>query len=417
MQFKINLNSLTGTFRKVKTKFIYTIWVALITVLSTSCGSNGLKLPSLSESFSHKDKNPFGAFVLHHQLEQLYYHNSIYDVKDKFENTWRNITDTGSVYISISKNLFLTREDIAGMLAYVYHGNSLFISSDNIDQRLLDTLGCAISRPFYERFIPEMKYTSVKLEGEIFKDSADYRYFYVPFYSHFTKLDTLQTKVLGNNKVGSDYIVVFYGRGRFYLHIEPRALSNYFLLQYDNYKYFMNIFSLTPSIPEHVYWDDYYNKRNYPGDNAGNRSSLEVLLQYPAMARAFWLLLLLFGLFIFFGGKRRQRIVETIAPNTNTTLTFTETIGRLYLQKKDNRNIADKLITYFLEHIRKQYYLNTSQINDEFITTLGRKSNNTKEGTEKLFESISNIQQSMEVSDQQLILLNQQIENFNKNSI
>ena len=188
-------------------------------------------------------------------------------------------------------------------------------------------------------------------------------------------------------------------------------------MQKDNFKYSRNLFSFTPSIPEHVYWDDYYYKRNYPGNESGERTSLGVLLQYPAMAWAFWLLLMLFGLYVFFGGKRRQRIVETIAPNTNTTLTFTETIGRLYLQKKDNRNIADKLITYFLEHIRNQNYFKTSQVNDEFSTNLRRKSNNGKEGTEKLFESSGAVQQTMEVSDQQLLLLNQQIENFYKNKI
>src|SRR5665647_1140765 len=177
MQFKINLSSLTARCRMVKNKIIYSICVVLITVLSMSCGSNRVKLPPLDETFSHKDKNPFGAFVLHNQLEQLYYHNSIRNVKDNFEKTWRDISDTGSLYINVSKNLFLTKADLIGMLAYVDNGNSLFISSGNIDQRLLDTLGCTVSKPFYERFIPEMKYTSVKLAREVFNDSTAYQYF------------------------------------------------------------------------------------------------------------------------------------------------------------------------------------------------------------------------------------------------
>jgi hypothetical protein len=67
-----------------------------------------------------------------------------------------------------------------------------------------------------------------------------------------------------------------------------------------------------------------------------------------------------------FDSKRRQRIIKPLQPNINTSVAFTETVGRLYLQKKDNRNIADKMITYFLEHIRNQYFLNTNQLNDEF---------------------------------------------------
>ncbi|MCW3091310.1 MAG: hypothetical protein JWP81_2379 [Ferruginibacter sp.] len=398
-------------------KLIHSICIALVIVAAISCTTNRIKLPPLKETFSHLDKNPFGTYVLHNQLEQLYSNNSIRTLKNKFETTWQEISDTNSLYINVSKNLFLTQKDLDGMLEYVYNGNTLFISSDNIDRRLLDTLGCTVSKPFYDQLIREMKYTSVKVAAEIYGDSVAYQYFYVPFYNHFTKFDKKHSRALGHNKSGYNFMVVFYGKGRFYLHLEPRALSNYFLLQKDNYKYFQHVFSLTPSVPEHVYWDDYYNKKNYPRAGSGNNSGLAVLLRYPAMAWAFWLLVLLFALYVFFGGKRRQRIVQTIPPNTNTTITFTETIGRLYLQKKDNRNIADKLITYFLEYIRNQYYLNTSHIDDAFITTLSRKSNNTKDGTERLFNFIDTLQQSTEVTDEQMLSLNQQIENFHKNKI
>ena len=397
-------------------QFLYGIYVILISLACCSCDPSGGKLPPLKETYSQQDKNPFGSYVLHNQLEQLYYHNTILTISEKFDNTWRNISDTGSLYIGISKYLFLSNPDLEGMLNYVNIGNSLFISSEHIDQHLLDTLGLSISKPNLLQSFAEMKYTSVELEREVFRDSAAYEYFYIPFNRHFTRIDSLTSKPLGSNQAGTNFLVVFYGRGRFYLHLEPRALSNYFLLQKENFRYLRNLFALTPTIPEHVYWDDYYRKLNYQSQGGG-KSSLSVLLQYPAMAWAFWLLLVLLVLYIYFGGKRRQRIVEPIAPNINTTLTYTETIGRLYLQKKDNRNIADKLVTYFLEHIRNHYFLNTSHFNETFISTLSRKTNNTKEGTALLFQSIAAIQQSTELTDQELLQLNQQIENFYKNKI
>jgi hypothetical protein len=135
------------------------------------------------------------------------------------------------------------------------------------------------------------------------------------------------------------------------------------------------------------------------------------------MAWAFWLILSLLALFILFDSKRRQRIIKPLQPNINTSVAFTETVGRLYLQKKDNRNIADKMITYFLEHIRNQYFLNTNQLNDEFMDTLTRKSNMQLLQTQKLFGTIHEIQQSQQINDQQLLSLNQQIENFYKHKI
>jgi hypothetical protein len=258
----------------------------------------------------------------------------------------------------------------------------------------------------------------VKLDGGIFKDSTGFQYYYVPFYNHFSKVDTAYSKVLGFNKAGPNFMIVFYGKGRFYLHTDPRALSNYFLLQNNNYQYLQHLFSMTPGLSQSmcigtiIITKGIIRNRN-PATNRDCPFCCNIL-PWP---RAFWLFLVLMGAYVLFGGKRRQRIVPTIAPNTNTTVAFTETIGRLYLQKKDNRNIADKLITYLLEHIRNQYFLNTSHINEDFIATLSRKSNNTKEGIANLFGLISNVQDTKDVSDEQLLLLNQQIENFYKNKI
>ena len=67
-------------------------------------------------------------------------------------------------------------------------------------------------------------------------------------------------------------------------------------------------------------------------------------MKHPPLQYAFWLSLLLLLLYILFAGKRMQRIIPLVKPNENTTVTFTETIGRLYLQKKDNKNIANVLI-------------------------------------------------------------------------
>lgn len=389
----------------------------LFAVIFISCKGNRNAIPALNETYSKKDVNPFGVYVLHQQVEQYFIHNSINDAKVSFQKSWQNINDTSAVYISISKTLFLSRSDVNAMLAYVYEGNSMFISSDQIDTLLLDTLGCSVkNNSFQKQLMPELKYTSVELTPPVTTEPIPYQYFYLPFYNHFSKMDTAHSVILGKNNFGPNYMVMYYGKGRFYLHTEPRALSNYFLLQRDNYQYLKDIFSFMPSKPQHVYWDDYYNKRNYRPSEGGS-STFSVLFKYPSMKWAFWILFLLLLLYIFFAGKRRQRIVQSIPANTNTTITFIETIGRLYLQKKDNRNIADKLVTYFQEQIRNQYFLNTNLVNDEFISTLARKSNNTQEKTETLFATIREIQQSGNISDEILLSLNQQIENFNKSQL
>jgi hypothetical protein len=178
-------------------------------------------------------------------------------------------------------------------------------------------------------------------------------------------------------------------------------------------------FSYANNFPEHVYWDDYYRRlfSKRSGGSSGkdsNFSSFSVIMSHPPLAWAFWLFLLLLLLYILFGGKRRQRIIEKIKPNVNTTVTFTETIGLLYLQNKDNKNIAEKMAAYFNDHVRNSYFLNTSLVNDDFITALSRKSGVDKEKVESLYRAIHHAHNNPAVDDYQLLSLNEQIQNFYK---
>jgi hypothetical protein len=101
-------------------------------------------------------------------------------------------------------------------------------------------------------------------------------------------------------------------------------------------------------------------------------------------------------------------------PNSNATVAFTETIGRLYLQHKNNRRIADKMITYFYENIRNKYFINTAVISNDFIKSLAGKSGVAGNEVSVLFALIANIQSREIVTDEELLELNTRIDNFNK---
>jgi hypothetical protein len=256
---------------------------------------------------------------------------------------------------------------------------------------------------------------------------TDYKYYYYPFLNSFNKYESANTRVLGTNEIeDANYIVTFIGRGRLYLHAAPRTFSNYFLLTQSNYRYLQNILSYLRPEPLNIYWDEYYKNRaigtkrgtgiNYQNES-DDFSSLDVIKKYPALLWAFWLAVALIIAYILFNMKRKQRIIIEIKPNVNTTLVFTETVGRLYLQKKDNKNISEKMITYFYEYVRNKFFMNTSRINEQFVTSLAGKAGVTIVDTQKLFDAIHRVQSSEVVSDVDLLSLNQQIQNFYKNKI
>ncbi len=101
---------------------------------------------------------------------------------------------------------------------------------------------------------------------------------------------------------------------------------------------------------------------------------MQVMLKYPPLKWALWLALLLVALYIFSESKRRQRIIPDKPVVRNNSIDFAETLGRLYYLHHNNANLAQKMVQHLLEFIRQHYFLNTSQINAEFISGLARKS-------------------------------------------
>ena len=386
--------------------------------------STGKKLPDLKESYIYTDKRPFGTYIAYRQLQEMFYRNTLREEKRNFEEGGRYLEDTASLYICITHTLYSTDDDATALVRFVEKGNDVFISARQFDEYFLDKLDCSVNPINYLEEYSEKPYqnTTIAIKKGLPVDSGRYGYFYFPLSASFSKYKHDNTRVLGLNSSGQpDFIVIFKGKGHVFLHCEPRAFSNYFLLQQNNYQYLEKTFGFPAAYPEHVYWNTYYAKlrskeqaNHQHSDDNSSFSSFSTLLSYPPLAKAFWLTLTLLLLYILFGVKRRQRIIELIKPNENSTVTFTETIGRLYLQKKDNKNITDKMITYFNEYIRNNYFLNTNLINDDFVTTLSRKSGVPREKIDSLYRAIAYSQNHQVIDDFQLMSLNEQVKDFFK---
>ena len=392
-------------------------------------------MPSLVETYSKDDAKPFGGYVAYHHFKQLLNDRYIETRGESFDDTWKWISDTSrgskhSLYILLTRNLIVSESEASALYEYVNEGNDLLIGADYIDNNLLSKISCLNERD--SELVAEMsgimKPAQVHLKSEGHDSVKIYTYYYYPFLNAFYGYDTLETKVLGFNQVNKpNFLVLFIGKGRLYLNSAPRLFSNYFLLKDDNYLYLDNVFSYLRPDPKDIYWDEYYKKhdsrrkRTYSRKGSGSGSdndhfsSFDVINKSPLLRTALWLTLLLLLLYIAFNIKRKQRPMKEIRPNVNSSLVFTETVGRLYLQKKDNKNVSEKMITYFYEHIRGRYFLNTTKIDNEFIASLSRKSGYDQKATEELFTTIAFVQNQDTINDMALLSLNEKVQNFYKN--
>lgn len=403
-----------------KLKYYNSLLAVLASIIFlVGCGNEkgGIKIPRLDPKYGYKDKEPMGGYIAYHYINSLFNYGVTEVITKSFSDLRYDINYSNSLYIIIAKSVFMRDHDMESMMNYVSSGNTLFISADFIDQRLLDTLGAKTSfdlTSFFSinEYQMDKKDTWLSLAHETPSNAKNYGFFFVPFDNKVVSFDTSATQVLGYNENREpNFIAVDYGQGKFIFHTAPAAFSNYFLLTNGNKEYLEKVFSYFSSEINSVYWDNYYRVRR-SADN--NFSIVGFFKKHLPLYYAFLLVLALLLLFIAFGGKRRQRFVPEKIPPANSTVSYTETIGRLYLQKKDNRNIALKMFTYFLEQVRNNYYLNTQNLDNEFVEALSRKSGVSETKVNHLLHLMNETDQGDKISDLRLLELHNLIQEYFK---
>ncbi len=391
----------------------------LFAVIVAGCAScnRPATLPSLEESYQRHLPDPFAARVAWKALGALFYQNEITVMHTPFARGLEQRPDTGSVLFSLSQSLYLTDADRSALLQFLSRGNSVFLAATHIDSGLLHAFALPPlqSEKLMGQWADNLQQTAVQLHPPHYTDDTRYRYYYLPFLRHFGAALPPQAVVLGTNASGMpNFIRLRYGRGICYLHAEPRVFSNYFLVQGQNLHYFQSLFAWLPEFPEHVYWNEYYTRRNRP-PVAESGSGLSVLFRYPALSSAAWLVMLAAALYLYSGSKRRQRAIPERSPNRNSTVEYVEALSLLYLQRKDNRAMADKMIQQFFEHIRHRYHLQPQQAGSGFTVLLSQKAGVPAARTATLWEQIRQIRAAKSLSDAQLLELNRQLEYFYQN--
>ncbi len=358
-----------------------------------------------------------GGYVAYHYINSLFNYGVTNVINKSFSKLRYDISYDKSLYIIVAKSVFMSQDDLESMMNYVSNGNTLLISAEYIDEKLVDTLGAKMSFDFSVFFAQseynrEKKDTWVSLAQEPTSAKQKYGFFFVPFNNRVLSYDTSSTQELGYNEERKpNFIAIDHGQGKFILHIAPAAFSNYFLLTGNNKEYLEKTFSYFKPETSSVYWDNYYRLRRSSDEGF---SIFNFFKKYPPLLYAFLLTLAALLIFIAFGGKRRQRVVPEKIPSTNTTVSYTETIGRLYLQKKDNRNIALKMFTYFLEHVRNNYFLNTQNLNSEFSEALSRKSGVPETRVKHLLQLMEDTDRADNISDMRVLELHNLLQEYFK---
>ena len=354
-----------------------------------------------TKSFAKKDKIPYGGYIIYDIVPDLFPDYEVVLKELPIYNILKDKYYYGTNYVFINTYFSPNRLDTEYLLDYVAKGNNVFIATFGIYGPLSDSLRIKTFDEFFSEDSVNINFSLAELKSE-----NGYSYFKGNFENYFSDFDTTLVQILGKNQNNNaNFIRIRYGNGNFFLNTVPLAFTNYHLLNSDNNEYVYKALSHLPL--QKTFWDDYYKD-----GNKYTASALQYILSQRSLKWAYYIILVSVVLFIFFYGRRRQRIIPVIPPLTNTTVEFVETVGNLYYQQKDFKNIAEKKISYFLDHIRNKYFIKTSSFDQETIQKIADKSSLSAGKIKSILREIEEINHSQKITEEDLVNINYQIEKF-----
>jgi len=379
-----------------------------------------------------EDKRPYGTYLAFQSLKYYFPDAALTPLSRGFrysnmDNRMKYSSEGHALLILEGLDFYVSDQEWKDLKDFIKNGNEVVLFCSVLDSKIEQELYCYKRGRDQEdlphnEFVPEHDNQNILsisndtakqygYEGRTLKG-----YFSFPHDSTATDSSNGSTALfppypdtLGYANGQPDFIRYKLGEGHLTLHGAPLTLSNYFLLQDGNEQYLTALWRTLPNDINRVYWNDYF-KRN------GEASGLDVLLRYPATRWALILAVIVLVMYLLFEGKRKQRIIPIIAPIKNDSVSFVETVGRLYYNKGNHTNLAEKMTQQFLEWVRTHYFLNTNLINETFIQQLTLKSGQPEATVRGLVDMIHEIRLGgTKLNDAYLYQLYRTIQQFYKN--
>jgi hypothetical protein len=359
-------------------------------------------------TFHHEDKNPFGAYVLNEVMNDVFHEDDInrstYTIYELFDTLKAPVN-----FVSISSRFSAGEQDAVALLKNVSNGGDAFIAAQSFYNTLADTLSISTSDYFFDNALESMfdkkdtskvAFKSPSLAGE------EYYYPRKNVHNYFDDFDTTRTSIIAANDLGLPVLIrTKWGKGNLYLCSIPMAFTNAYLLDGDNNEFAEKALSYLPE--RNLQWTAFYHLGRME-----IQTPLRFILTTEPLTWAYYIAIALLLLFMIFEAKRRQRIIPVVKPLKNSSLEFVTTIGNLYFQNADHKNIAEKKIIFLYEQIRSKFFMTTNIVDEDFFKTLSKKSGHSLDEIRSLFEKISAIRNRDRISGDDLIDLNKRIEKF-----
>lgn len=341
-------------------------------------------------TYSHKDKNPYGSFVLYDRLDDLFSGKEV-----SFNTLYESIEDDESHLLILSDRFIPSRSDIDALFQQLRDGKSIFISSQFFSQDFLDTLGISVV------FNPLAAVTKDSVQIDFNNEITNFPAKFIN--AHFDSL--ANSKEWEIKAAAEDPILIQkgFGTGKLILSSTPLVFTNYGFMELEAVDFIASALSLIPNEPISY-------SRFYQSGKLEPATPLRYLLSQEALRWALYLTILLLFVYLVVASRRIQRMIPIREPNTNITVQFIKTIGGLYHKEGKHHNAGKKLISHFLKTLTAQYYIPV--FNAVAYHKISAKSGVPVEKVIKTFDLIEEVKRSDKLSEAGLKQLYDRISMF-----
>ncbi len=390
-------------------------------ILSLFLTGNNKKERKLNERITlrKQDKIPYGTYVAYKGLDRIFPKATIYHNRHE-PGFWDSLSshEPGQALIIITSTFNADETEMEKLISFIEKGNDVFVSARTISYAAAEKMQCQVksvaisSYPGIED--EETDSLHVLLTDPPFPAKTSYTYPGKRMDANFFEMDETITEILGEDEQGRpNFIRLRAGKGNLFMHLAPLAFTNYFLLHKNNIGYYEKALSVINPGVNKVMWDEYYlHKKNLDDTGDDKKSWFSVLSRYPALKAALLTAMFTLLVYVLLEMRRKQRYIPRIRKPANDSLDFVKTIGRLYFDKGDHKNLSRKMSAYFLEHVRTTYKLPTGRLDENFIRNLQHKSGVAESGIRGIISFIKYLDDTPAIDQKQLINFHKELESF-----
>jgi len=361
-----------------------------------------------SQTYARSDKIPHGTYILHEELSRLFDSLPVYSLRKRMYNTLEELGAESDAYLAIAADLDIDEADYEKLVAYVKHGNDVFLAAHDFGGLLSDSLQLTNHAHFpWTDSVRTIHFTNPTLgsqTGYRFDDRIEPGY--------FSKFDTLRATVLATTHTG-DAVFLRYsmGHGHLYVLSSPDFFTNYVLLSPTGADFAGRALAyLHPQ--RSMIWDDFQAQ-----GGVIQQSPMRVFLSDKHLRPAYLIALFSLLAFVLYGIKRRQRAIPVLEPLKNTSIEFVQVVSSVYYQHRDNRDLLAKEYRHFLEFIRTTYRINTNEVNSSFMDYLSQRSGVEVSTLLNILRGMDDLRSGETIDDRTLVAHHRNLELFYQQTV